>query len=48
MPSYNTDKNKEKIKCVCGVIISKPHFKRHIKSIKHQGYIILKNNLNNI
>jgi len=43
-----SEKNKEKITCECGAIITKSHFVRHTKSIKHQGYIVLKKNLNNI
>ena len=39
---------KNKITCECGAIISKPHFNRHTKSIKHQGFIVLKNNIHNI
>ena len=42
------EKRKEKITCECGAIITKPMFNRHTKSIKHQGYFILKNNVNNI
>ena len=42
------EKAKEKITCECGAIITKIHFNRHLKSIKHQGYIVLKKNLNNI
>ena len=43
------EKAKEKITCECGAIINKIHFKRHTKSIKHQGYMVLmKKNLNNI
>ena len=42
------EKTKEKITCECGSIITKCQFNRHTKSIKHQGYIILKNNIHNI
>ena len=42
------EKVKEKIKCECGSIITKPYLKKHIKSIKHQGFIVLKNNIHNI
>lgn len=42
------EKMKEKITCECGAIITKCHFNRHTKSIRHRGYITLKNNINNI
>jgi len=42
------EQKKEKITCECGATITKSHFNRHLKSIKHQGYITLKKNLNNI
>ena len=42
------EKKKEKITCECGAIITKCQFNRHTKSIKHQGFIVLKNNIDNI
>ena len=42
------EKAKEKITCECGAIITKCNINRHTKSIKHQGYMVLKKNLNNI
>jgi len=42
------EKAKEKITCDCGAVIQKQNFYRHSKSIKHQGYMVLKKNLNNI
>ncbi len=44
----NKEKRKEKITCECGAVITKQHFIRHTKSIKHNGYIALKNNIDNI
>ena len=32
-------KNKEKIQCECGSILTKQHLNRHYKSIKHQKYL---------
>ena len=42
------EKAKEKITCECGAIITKPYINRHLKSIKHIGFITLKNNIHNI
>lgn len=39
------EKQQEKITCECGAIIVKCQFNRHLKSIKHNGYIALKNNI---
>tara|TARA_R110000823_G_C15690367_1_gene475301 strand:- start:9 stop:602 length:594 start_codon:yes stop_codon:yes gene_type:complete len=39
---------KEKVTCECGAILTIHHLARHKKSIKHNGYIILKNNIDNI
>jgi len=44
----NKEKRKEKITCECGATITKCQFVRHTRSIKHQGYIVLKNNISNI
>ena len=41
-------KRKEKVKCECGRIVTKYMLNRHFKSIKHKGYIALKNNIDNI
>ena len=45
---YFKEKAKEKITCECGAIITKPYINRHLKSIKHIGFITLKNNIHNI
>ena len=44
----NKEQLLEKITCECGATITKIHFNRHLKSIKHIGFITLKKNLNNI
>jgi len=42
------EKLKEKVTCECGSIIRKDTLSKHIKTIKHSKYIILKNNIDNI
>ena len=44
----NKEKLSEKITCECGSIIRKSLLARHKKSIKHNGNIALKNNIDNI
>lgn len=42
------EKAKEKVTCECGAVVVKYHLARHKRSIKHNGYIALKNNIDNI
>jgi len=44
----NKEQIKEKITCECGSIINKDVLARHKKTNKHNGYIALKNNIDNI
>jgi len=44
----NKEKYKEKVTCECGAVVVKYALARHKRTIRHKGYIALKNNIDNI